>query len=105
MSKITLSFMQRFMGELDTAIRNYVAEKVGEKQNKPTYYTQTLTAGTTSVTFTNLPTTGNKLAELFITGGLSYISIDDSTEGTLVVTYEAQQTDVTVYLKLEDVEL
>ena len=28
MSKITLSFMQRFMGELDTAIKTYIGGKV-----------------------------------------------------------------------------
>lgn len=106
MSKITLSFMQRFMGELDTAIKNYVADKVSNKQDKPTYITQTLTAGSTSVTFLNLPTTGIQLADVFTSvAGLDYSDIDDSTAGTLVLTYEAQESDVTVYLKLEEVEV
>lgn len=64
--------------------------------------TQTLAAGSTTVTFTNIPTSGNYVADVYTSvAGLDYESIDDSTAGTLVVTYESQSSAVTVYLKLE----
>lgn len=102
MSKITLSFMQRFMGELNTAIKNYVADKVSNKQDTPTILSQTLATGNTSVTFTNVPTIGVNIIDVYTSvAGLDYESIDDSTAGTLVITYEAQESNVTVYLRIE----
>lgn len=164
MSKITLSFMQRFMGELDTAIRNFVGGITGDlselettdktslvdainevktgssvvtslaglddvlvttpsngqvlKYNvtehkwenanesggggSATYMSQTLSAGSTSVTFTGVPTTGNLALDIYTSkAGLDYTSLDDSTAGTLIVTYEAQSSAVTVYLRIE----
>lgn len=105
MSKITLTFMQRFMGELDTAIRNFVGEKVGEKQDIPTLLSQTLAVGSTSVTFTGLPTTGVNIIDIYTSKtGLDYLSLDDSTAGQLTVNYDAQVTVITVYLKIERYE-
>ena len=197
MSKITLTFMQRFMGNLDTAIRTFVGGITGDKAdlqttnkdslvdainevaqggggggsttlggltdvtltnpssdqvlkydgekwvngsggsgsstladltdvslNTPTtgqllqfngtawvnvdnnvsFKSQTLAANATSVTFTGIPTTGNYITDIFTSkAGLDYESINDSTAGTLVVTYEAQSSAVTVYLRLEKV--
>ena len=106
MSKITLSFMQRFMGELDTAIRNFVGDKLSDKQDIPTLMSQTLAVGSTSVTFTGLPTTGVNIVDVYTSkAGLDYDSIDDSTAGSLTITYEAQQSAITVYLKIEGYEL
>lgn len=105
MSKITLTFMQRFMGELDTAIRNFVGEKVDEKQDIPTLLSQTLAVGSTSVTFTGLPTTGVNIIDIYTSkAGLDYTSLDDSTAGQLTVNYDAQLTAITVYLKIERYE-
>ena len=105
MSKITLTFMQRFMGELDTAIRNFVGDKVDEKQDIPTLLSQTLAVGSTSVTFTGLPTTGVNIIDIYTSkAGLDYVSLDDSTAGQLTVNYEAQLTAITVYLKIERYE-
>lgn len=105
MSKITLSFMQRFMGELDTAIRNFVASQIDGKQNVPTLMSQILATGNTSVTFTNVPTTGVNIVDIYTDKtGLDYTSIDDSTAGTLIVTYEPQISATTVYLKIERYE-
>ena len=105
MSKITLTFMQRFMGELDTAIRNFVDEKISEKQNVPTLLSQTLAVGSTSVTFTGLPTTGVNIVDIYTSKtGLDYVSLDDSTAGQLTVNYDAQSVAVTVYLKIERYE-
>lgn len=75
---------------------------LGDKADKPTLKTQTLSAGSTSVTFTGIPTTGNVMLDIYTSkAGLDYTSLDDSTAGTLVVTYEAQSSAVTVYLKIE----
>lgn len=162
MSKITLSFMQRFMGKLDTAIRNFVGNITGDLddlqttdksslvnaineakssggasnisglddvtitdvedkqvlkynstnqkwENKAdsssaTYKTATLTAGNTSVIFTGIPTTGNNIIEVFTSQtDLDYESLDDSVSGSLTVYYEAQSSNVTVYLRIEGV--
>lgn len=122
MSKITLSFMQRFMGKLDTAIRNFVGDITGDlddlqttdksslvnaineaNQGGTTYKTQTLTAGSTSVTFTNLPTTGNYIFEVYTSViGLDYVSASASS-GQQTYTYEPQNSAVIVYLKVEEV--
>ena len=97
--------MQRFMGELDTAIRNFVGDKVDEKQDIPTLLSQTLAVGSTSVTFTGLPTTGVNIIDIYTSkAGLDYVSLDDSTAGQLTVNYEAQLTAITVYLKIERYE-
>lgn len=163
MARITLTFMQRFMSELDTAIKTYVSSITGSLnglhttdktslvdaineitdksgatelnglsdvdissptngqvlsfnsttnkwENKAgggssaTFLSQTLTTGSTSVTFTGIPTTGNNVVDIYTSKkGLDYTSINDSTAGTLVVNYEAQSNDVTVYLRIEEV--
>ena len=167
MSKITLEFMQRFMDDLDTAIKNYVRSITGSLNNlhttdktslvdaineitdksgatelnglsdvnvssptngqvlsynsttekwenkagggggsSATFLSQTLTTGSTSVTFTGIPTIGTKVVDVYTSKtGLDYTSIDDSTAGTLVVNYEAQSSDITVYLRIEEVVL
>lgn len=102
MSKITLAFMQRFMGKLDTAIRNYVENQIGNKQNAPTLKYVQMPIGETSVTFTDIPTTGTVMCEVYTSKtGLDYLSIDDSISGTLTVNYEEQDEVITVYLKIE----
>ena len=102
MSAISLSFMQRFMGKLDTAIRNFVDAKIADKVTKPTILNQTLLAGDTSVTFTGIPTTGtNKITICTSKAGLNYASLDDSTAGQITITYEAQNVPVTVYVMIE----
>lgn len=64
----------------------------------------TLAAGATTVTFTNVPTTGNNLIELYTSkAGLEYTAVDDSTAGSLVYTFEAQSAAVTVYLVIREV--
>lgn len=68
---------------------------------KPIYLTATLSANNTSVTFTNLPTTGNYLADFFIDDGSPYESIDASVSGHVTVTYAAKNSDRVVTCKLE----
>lgn len=103
MSKITLSFMKRFMGKLDTAIKHYVSDKLDGYAKQGTIFSQTLTAGSTSVTFTNLPTTGNYIFEVYTSMiGLDYVSASASS-GQQTYTYEPQNSAVIVYLKVEEV--
>lgn len=76
----------------------------GEKGDAPiTKYSQTLTAGTTSVTFTNVTTTANSIVEVATNvSGLEYNSISNS--GTsYTVTFDAQASDVEVYLLVTEV--
>ena len=132
MSKITLSFMQRFMGNLDRAIRDYVSSKlstidthigevvdekiedamssvdeyideaVAQKQDKPIIMHQTMNVGTTTVTFTELPTTGFNMLDIYTSiADIDYVELDDSTAGQLTVTYEAQEVDVEIFLRIE----
>ena len=68
-----------------------------------TVLTQTLTAGSTSVTFTGIPTTGDNLIDFFATTGINYTAIDTSTAGQVTLTYEAQPTNVTVYCRIEEI--
>ena len=105
MSKITLSFMQRFMGKLDTAIKDYVGGKLNGKQDVPILKSQAMAVGSTSVTFTGLPTTGVNIIDIYTSkAGLDYTSLDDSTAGQLTVNYDAQSVAITVYLKIERYE-
>lgn len=131
MSKITLAFMQRFMGKLDTAIRNYVSSKlqnidsvieqiidnklddavedisenvgelIAQKQDKPIIMHQTLSAGDTTITFTDVPITGFNMIDIYT----SVIDFDynelSEAEGQLTVVYDAQESDVEVYLRIE----
>lgn len=102
MAVIDLSFMQRFMGELDTAIRNFVANKLEDVPTKPTTLSQTLLAGETTLTFTGIPTTGtNKITICTSVAGVNYLSLDDTTSGQLTITYSPQSVPVTVYVMIE----
>lgn len=77
----------------------------GEKGDAPiTKYSQTLSAGSTSVTFTNVTTTANSIVEVATSvAGLEYNSITNS--GTsYTVTFDAQGSSVTVYLLVTEVE-
>jgi len=64
---------------------------------------QTLSAGSISVKFTNLPTTGNNVIDFFTTNGMNYTKIDTSVAGEVTLTYESQLSDVIVYCRIEGV--
>lgn len=68
-----------------------------------TSYSQTLTAGATSVTFTNVTTTANSaIAVATSQVGLEWNDMTNS--GTsYTVTFDAQASDVTVYLLVTEV--
>lgn len=73
------------------------------KEDKATILFQTLAIGSTSVTFTNLPTTGNHLIDFFTSNGINYTEIDTSTAGQVTLTFDEQDVAVTVYCKISEV--
>ena len=71
---------------------------------KASIKTATLAASATTVTFTQIPTTGTNMFELYTSvPGLEYTSVDDTTSGELTFTFEAQEAAVTVYLVIREV--
>lgn len=100
MSLITLEFMRRYQAKLETAIQEYVDSKLSGGRSQ--LFSQNLVAGNTTVTFTGLPTTGINLIDVFTSkAGVDYTDMDDSTSGQVTVTYDVQDADMTVYLKIE----
>ena len=74
-----------------------------EYAKKGNVYQQTLSAGSTSVTFTGLPTTGNYTFDIYTSKvGLDYSAITASS-GSLTLVYEAQSSIVTVYLVVGEI--
>lgn len=68
-----------------------------------TKYSQTLTAGSTSVTFSNVTTTANSIIEVATSvAGLEYNAITNSGS-SYTVTFDAQASNVTIYLIVTEV--
>lgn len=100
---INYEFMERYTENLDLAIREYVDNRIAESGGNVNLYSKTLVAGSTSVTF-EIPI-GNNVIEVFNSvDGLDYISLDDSQEGIVVVTFDVQTEDVAVFLRVEPIE-
>lgn len=70
---------------------------------KPQVKTATLTAGSTTVTFTQLPTTGNHIITFATSNGINYTAIDTSTPGEAELTFDAQSSNIDVYCRIEEV--
>ena len=71
------------------------------KQNAPTVLTATLATPNTQVTFTNAAITANAKIRVYTNvPGLNYESMDASTANTIVLTYEAQNSNITVMLEI-----
>lgn len=75
----------------------------GYAQKKPTVKTATLAASATSVTFTQMPTSGNNIIRFYIEGGANYTAIDTSVSGQVTLTYAASVSARTVYCTIEEV--
>ena len=60
------------------------------------YKTATLAIGDTTVTFSDLPTTGDYIIDFFTDTGINYTAIEMNT-GSITLTFKAQETAVTVY--------
>lgn len=67
-----------------------------------TYTTEILTSGSTTVTFTGIPTSGNYAIDFFTSTGINYTAISESS-GSVTLTFDAQQTDVTVTCRIEEI--
>lgn len=81
-----------------------INELLSGKEDNATIKTATLAAGSTTVTFTGVPTTGNNLIDVYTSvAGLEYTAVDDTTAGQLTYTFEAQQSAVNVYLVIKEV--
>ena len=59
----------------------------------------TLTAGQTTVTFTDARITDNSTIEVFTKGDLDYNSISVST-GSVTIAYDAQSSDIPVKVRI-----
>ena len=73
------------------------------KANKPTYKSATLAAGSTTVTFTGIPTSGNYIVSFYTSNGANYTSINTATAGQAVLTFDKQSTAITVYCEIKGV--
>ena len=73
------------------------------KANTPTIIAETIAVGSTSVTFSNVPTSGNYLiTPFFSVVGLEYDSVSQSGS-TVTVTFPTQSSIAYAYLKIESV--
>lgn len=81
----------------------YLSVNIPWTDTVATIYNQTLTAGNTDVTFNSLPTSGTNLFDVYTSvAGLDYESMTSSNNGaSLTITYEAQSSDITVYLRVD----
>lgn len=72
------------------------------KANAPTILTQTLTAGQTTLTFTNGAITSTSLVSIYVDHAEAKpVDLDDSTVGTIVLVFNEQATDLVVKLVIE----
>lgn len=68
------------------------------------YLTDTLTAGNTSITFTNDAITEDCIIDLYTDiYGVSPKTVDDSVTGQLALTFEAQEKDMRVRIKISEI--
>lgn len=63
---------------------------------------KTLSAYTTTLTFDNLPTTGNYLIDFYTSSGINYTAIDTSVSGRVTLTFDEQLTSTTVYCDIRE---
>lgn len=61
-----------------------------------------LTAGQTTVTF-DVPVYGDYLIDFYTSTGISYININTSVSGQVTLTFEEQETNVTIYCEIKEV--
>lgn len=76
---------------------------LANKENKGTIKTATLTAGQTTVTFSQMPTTGNHLVRFYNSAGINYTEIDNSVSGQVTLSFEEQSNNVTVNCEIKEV--
>lgn len=101
-SGLTATDVQAAIDENVTAI-GQISSDLADKEKKHTVLSQTLSAGSTTVTFTNIPTSGNYIIEFATSAGINYTEIDLSTSGQVTLTFEEQSAAVTVYCDIKEV--
>lgn len=89
-------------GSTDLVESGAVYTGLAAKANKSVVKTATLSAGSTTVTFTQLPTTGDYLIDFFTSTGINYTEIDTSVSGQVTLTYEEQEAAVTVSCEIKE---
>lgn len=94
-SGMTADDVQEAVDELNQAIAN--------KENKGTLKTATLAIGATSVTFTQMPTSGTNLVKFYNDLGINYAAIDNSVPGQVTLAFEEQSVAVNVYCEIKGV--
>lgn len=62
---------------------------------------KTLSAGSTTVTF-DVPVYGDYLIDFYTDKGISYTNIDTSVSGQVTLTFEEQESNVTVYMDIKE---
>lgn len=61
-----------------------------------------LTAGQTIIIFDNLPTVGDYLIDFYASNGMGYEQIDTSIPGQVALTFEQQDSNVTIYCDIKE---
>lgn len=61
---------------------------------------QTLLAGNTTVTFSDIPVSGDYFIDFYTSTGINYTSIDTSTAGQVTLIFDVQENDVEIYCEV-----
>ena len=86
-------------------LRNFydlILPYLGGRSGEISIKTAVLTAGSTSVTFTDIPTSGDYLIDFYTSAGINYTSINKSNS-SVSLTFEPQESNVTVYCEIKEV--
>jgi hypothetical protein len=81
------------------------SDDAGNGQGSTNVLTQTLTAGSTTVTFTNIPTTGDYLVDFYTSTGINFKAINTATAGQITLTFDEQSSNVVVYCEIKEIQV
>lgn len=90
-------------GSDDLVTSDAVYTSLSAKADKSTYKSATLAAGSTTVTFTGIPTSGNYIVSFYTSNGANYTAINTATAGQAVLTFDKQSAAITVYCEIKEV--
>lgn len=78
----------------------WIMSSVGSNEEVKTV---TLSAGSTTVTFTGIPTSGNYTIDVYTSiAGVDYTGINTATSGSITYTFPSQQSNMTVWLVIKE---
>lgn len=92
--------VQSDWNETDPSSDAYIKNKPAIPESA-TVLTHTLTAGSTSVTFTNAKLTDGSRNNIYTSNGVGPLYFDDSVDGVLTLYFEARDADVGVEVVVE----